>query len=185
MYYLYLFNTHDTSYTDTCIFFAKENWNREIIIQFLVQRLSSNVLPTRTGSQQFVAGYPKQLGALSYAIGQKYFPRLIPIEKRMRMPWSASLIGVPFFKGFFFETCGSFMEETQTSSKDRLKPIMTSFGFVLIEKNIEATKVLKVIPAWWFDSQTCLGKADPQPWTFVKSRNNDSFFFVFQICCWW
>ena len=72
------------------------------------------------------------------------------------------------------------MEETQTSSKDRLKPIMTSFGFVLIEKNIEATKVLKVIPAWWFDSQTCLGKADPQPGRLWKAETTTRFFSFFR-----
>lgn len=83
-----------------CIFFAKENWNKKIIIQFLVP-MSSNVRPTRTGSQQFVAGYPKQLGALSYLLGQKYHhPDWFPIEKRML--GNDQLHGVPFFKGSFF-----------------------------------------------------------------------------------
>ena len=54
---------------------------------------------------------------------------------------------------------------------------MTSFGFFLIEKNIEATKVLKVIPAWWFDSKTCPGKLDPQPWTKWKAEKRLVFSF--------
>jgi len=78
-----------------CIFFGKQNWNGENrIIQFLVLNVIQKLRPTRTGSQQFVAGYPKQLGALSYLLGQK---GITPID----FPWKTDGCLISFM-GFFF-----------------------------------------------------------------------------------
>ena len=66
---------------------------------FWCQKVIQKLRPTRTGSQQFVAGYPKQLGALSYLLGQKGITPMDPLMKRMRGP--ISFIGGPFLKDFF------------------------------------------------------------------------------------